>query len=277
MRRRKKILSIISSAAIFIVMEVAALNMISRNGEIQRTLIASVGHSFISGIWGLSENISDYFSLRSQNELLARENFNLSLELAKYRILNERLSNEKETDRMPSGNGFSFMPANIVKMSKNSQHNYFIIDKGYEDGVKVQDGVITSKGVLGIVDAVHAHHSFCLSFLNSSLSISASLKRNGIVGPLIWNGKSSKGAILKEIPLQVKFEPGDTVWTSGFSAIFPPGIPLGITGKSKIINGSVNEIQVELFEDFSAIRYVSVSSNNAREEIEQLEKKEEEQ
>lgn len=258
-------------------MEIAALNMIRYNGELQRTWMASVGHGFMSVVWGISDNIGDYFSLRSQNEKLARENFNLTLELAKYRIVNEINQNEEETSQLPSRFGFTFIPASIVKMASNSQHNYFIIDKGYEEGIKVQDGIITSKGAIGIVDAVNAHHSFCLSFLNSSLSISARLRREGTVGPLTWNGKGSRGAVLKEIPLQIKFNPGDTVWTSGFSNIFPPNIPLGITGKSQIINGSVNEIQVELFEDISSLRYVTVSSNTAREEIEQLEKKEEEQ
>lgn len=275
MQRGKKILSIVLRAAIFISMEIAALAMISHNGQLQRSWFAAMGHSFMSGVWGIGDNISSYFSLRSKNEQLARENFNLALELAKYRMLDEHQNNATETADMSDDFGFSFTPATIIKMARNSQHNYFIIDKGYEDGVKVQDGIITSKGAVGIVDAVHAHSSFCLSFLNSSLSISASLKRNGVVGPLSWDGKSLHSAILKEIPLQVKFAQGDTVWTSGFSAIFPPNIPLGVTGKSKIINGSVNEIRVDLFEDFSSIRYVTISSNNAREEINLLEKKEE--
>ena len=64
-----------------------------------------------------------------------------------------------------------------------------------------------------------------------------------------------------------------TVYTSGFSSIFPPDIPLGITGASRIVNGSSYEIKVTLFEDFSALRYVMVVENLNKEELKSLEDK----
>ena len=91
------------------------------------------------------------------------------------------------------------------------------------------------------------------------------------MGPLTWDGVTMDGAVLKEIPLQYKYSPGDTVWTSGNSMLFPPDIPLGIAGSSKVVNGAVNEIQVDLFQNFSALRYVTIVSNSGREEIMYLE------
>jgi rod shape-determining protein MreC len=69
----------------------------------------------------------------------------------------------------------------------------------------------------------------------------------------------------------VEFEPGDTVFTSGFSSIFPPDIPLGTTGKSRIVNGSTYEIEIELLEDFGALRYVTIVENLGKDEMKQLE------
>ena len=46
-----------------------------------------------------------------------------------------------------------------------------------------------------------------------------------------------------------------------------------------MVNGAVNEIEVDLFQNFSALRYVTVVSNSGREEImylENLENQEEE-
>ena len=112
--------------------------------------------------------------------------------------------------------------------------------------------------------------------MNSGVSISARLGNEGAIGPLVWDGISSDGAILKEIPLQYKFAPGDTVWTSGFSSIFPADIPLGVAGESRIVNGAVNEIKVKLFQSFSALRFVTIAVNNGRDEILFLESLEEE-
>lgn len=108
--------------------------------------------------------------------------------------------------------------------------------------------------------------------MNADLNISARLGRNGAVGPLAWDGKTSTGAVLKEIPLQSRFEEGDTVYTSGFSSIFPPDIPLGRVKEAKVVNGATYDIKVQLFQGFNDLRYVIVATNTEREEIEELER-----
>ena len=134
-------------------------------------------------------------------------------------------------------------------------------------------GVITGKGAIGVIDAVSSNFSYAISFRNHEMNISARLGKEGAVGPLSWDGYSSAGAILKEIPHHVEFEPGDTVFTSGFSSIFPPDIPLGTAGKSKIVNGSTYEIEIELLEDFGALRYVTIVENLAKDEMKKLEER----
>ena len=64
---------------------------------------------------------------------------------------------------------------------------------------------------------------------------------------------------------------GDTVYTSGYSSIFPPDIPLGTIGRSKIVNGATYDIDVKLFEDYGALRYVMIVDNLGKEEMKQLE------
>jgi rod shape-determining protein MreC len=146
-----------------------------------------------------------------------------------------------------------------------------IIGKGAADGVAEGDGVITGKGAVGIIDAVSENYSYARSFRNHGMSISARLGHTGAVGPLNWDGMSSNGAILREIPHHVEFEPGDTVYTSGFSSIFPADIPLGTTGEARVVNGATYEIAIRLFEDFSALRYVTIVENLGREEMKALE------
>ena len=257
MPKRSSILPTLVSAAIFILMEVAALNMLRNNSALQDVWITRGAHQLMARVWGRSEAVRFYFSLRKENERLAAENFELQQQLRRYR---EALTPEPVME--DGGRGFSYLRADILKISNNKQHNYLIINKGLADGVTDQCGIISSGGIVGIIDAVGEHHAYALSFLNTDVSISARLGTEGAVGPLAWDGIHSNGAILREIPLQYKYAPGDTVYTSGFSAIFPPDIPLGIAGASKIINGATNEISVTLFQDFSAIRYVTVVRNN---------------
>ena len=260
-------------AVVFILLEVAALLMLSHNSQLQRLWIARVSHGFMAKTWGTTQAISDYFSLKGQNDRLALENDSLQRIVRSYELAAKEADPASRPVMMD--NGFNYIPATIIKSSANTQHNYIIIDKGSDDGVTRNSGVITSNGVIGIVDAVSPHYSYAISFLNTELFISARLGESGAVGPLAWDGTSSDGAILKEIPLQFKFEPGDTVYTSGYSSIFPPDIPIGVAGESKIINGATNEIKVRLFQNHKALKYVTIVENARSKEIEAVEKQEE--
>ena len=267
--RRNSIITHIFTAAIFIILEIAALNMLSHNGAMQNVWFSKGMHAVMGTLWGGTEQIKDYFSLRKVNESLALENHELRTRLAQY----EALEQEADENKSEIAGGFRYLPASIMKISNNTQHNYMIIGKGSEDGVTTGSGVITGKGAIGVVDAVSSNYSYAISFKNHEMNISARLGKEGAVGPLSWDGKSRNGAILKEIPHHVEFEPGDTVFTSGYSSIFPPDIPLGTTGKSKIVNGATYEIEVTLFEDFGSTRHVTIVENLGKDEIKKLEKK----
>ncbi len=273
-----KILKAILNAAIFIALEIAALSMLQSNGTLQSTWVLKGIHAFHAAVWGKTEEVKYYFSLRKENDRLAAENFALSQKLRHYLV-----SEAEKTDSSWTGEGgpvasgdsvytgrYSYRQATISKISNNRQRNFIIIDKGSEDGVLPQSGLITGQGVIGIVDAVSRHYSYAISFKNAGMTVSARVGRTGPVGSLIWDGTSSNGAVLNEIPHHIAIERGDTVYTSGFSSIFPPDIPLGKVGDSRIVDGATYEIDVELFEDFRALRYVTIVRNTGREEIDSL-------
>lgn len=245
--------------------------MLSNHAPLQNSWFAKGGQAVMGAIWGTTQSIGDYFSLKQANDSLALENFRLKARMAD---LEEFISDSIRVSRLPEdgiANGYRYIPATISKISKNTQHNYIIIGKGSNDGVMEGNGVITDKGAVGVIDGVSKNFSYARSFQNHGMSISARVGKTGVSGPIIWDGIHSNGALLQEIPLHVEISVGDTVYTSGFSSIFPPDIPLGVTGESRIVNGSTSEIKVRLFEDFSALRYVTIVENIGKNEIKELE------
>ena len=269
MPKERPLASRIINLAVFILLEAAALLMLSNNSTLQKLWIARISHGFMAKTWGASQSVRNYFSLKRQNDELALENESLRESLRSYQLA----AKESDPSSLPvlRDNGFKYIPATIIKSGTNSQHNYLILDKGSEDGVVENSGIVTSKGVIGIVDAVSKHYSFAISFLNKELNISARIDTSGAVGPLAWDGLRTDEGVLREIPLQFKYNPGDTVYTSGYSAIFPPDIPLGVAGEAKVINGATNEIRVKLFQDHSALKYVTIIENTRIREIEEIE------
>ena len=271
--RKGNIIYHLINAAIFIVLEVAALNMLRNNSPLQDTWFAKGSHTVMGTIFGWNLDIKEYFTLRKRNDQLALENFELASRLAE---LEDYIADNLRQSQLPSDgivNGYRYIPATIEKISNNSQHNYIIIGKGSEQGVTKGSGIITRKGAIGVIDAVSENFSFARSFKNHGMSISARLSKTGAVGPLTWDGIHSNKALLKEIPHHMVFSPGDTVFTSGYSSIFPPDIPLGVTGEANIVNGATYEIEVTLFEDYSALRYITIVENLNKGEIKSLEGK----
>ena len=271
--RKASLIPYLINAAIFLALEIAALSMLFNNGELQKIWISKGSHAFMSGVWGFTQKVSDYFSLDEANERLAKDNFELMIRVSQ---LEEKLADKGEQIFLPEraqSSRFRFRNASIVKISTGTQHNYFILDKGSADGITNGAGVITQSGAVGIVDAVSEHYSYAISLQNHNMSISARLGRDGRNGPLSWDGKRSNRAVLREIPHHVEITPGDTVYTSGHSSIFPADIPLGTVKGAEIVNGATYDIQVELFEDFGALRYVSIVENLGKEEINTLEKR----
>jgi rod shape-determining protein MreC len=271
MAGKRNVTGTLISTAIFILMEIAALNMLDRNGAEQHFFMAKWRNAATGWLWETETAVSGYFSLRKTNEALSLENQNLFEELRRYRTA-ESMASVDSMAATADGEGFRYTPATIVKISRGTQHNYIILGQGSDDGIRPESGIITAQGVVGIVDTVSRHYSYAVSLMNADLNISARLGREGAVGPLSWDGLTSTGAVLREIPLQSKFEPGDTVYTSGFSSIFPSGIPLGTVGDAKVVNGATYDIKVSLLQGINDLKYVIVAENTGRGEIRELEK-----
>lgn len=270
MPQGQKTSSFFVCAATFILLEVAALAMLHASSTLQNIWLNRASHRTMAFLWGSGEAVRSQFQLDRLNQDLQAENARLQARLRAY----ERLGvSEEELDRMAARESaaYRYTPATVVKMSRNRVHNYIILNKGSEDGIRPQSGIISDLGVVGIVEAVDRHYSYGLTLMNPEMSIGTRIGRTDIVAPLSWDGHSTGRAIVRDLPPHYAIEPGDTVRTSGYSTIFPPGIPIGVTGGSHLVDGSTRRVEVQLFQDFSTVRYVTVVENLERTEIMALE------
>jgi rod shape-determining protein MreC len=133
-------------------------------------------------------------------------------------------------------------------------------------------GVIDQNGVVGIVNVVTEHHARVISLLNPNFRLSCKIKGNESFGSLVWDGNDPRYVVLEELPRHTKYQKGDTVITSGYSAVFPEGIPVGVVvSNNKGRNENFFALKVRLLSDFSTLNNVQVVLNNASEELRRLE------
>ncbi len=272
MPRGQKTSSYFVCAATFILLEVAALALLHGSSTMQNIWLTRMSHRTMAFLWGSGETVRSQFQLDRLNRDLHAENARLQERLRAYE---RRDVAQEELDRMAEREAASYRytPATVVKMSRNRTRNYIILNKGSEDGIRPQSGIISDRGVVGIVEAVDRHYAYGLTLMNPEMSVGARLGRTDIVAPLSWDGRGTGRAILRDLPPHYEITPGDTVRTSGYSTIFPPGLPIGVTGDARLVDGSTLQVEVFLFQDFAALRYVTVVENLERTEILSLEEK----
>jgi rod shape-determining protein MreC len=162
---------------------------------------------------------------------------------------------------------FDFISAEVVSNSISSQFNYITINKGKADGIAPDMGVVSSKGVVGIVSVVSDHYAVILPVLNPKFRLSCKVLRSNNFGSLTWNGRDPRMADLEELPRHVVFQKGDTVVTSGYSAIFPSGIRVGtIAAHKKQRDDNFYTLEVLLATDFTSLQHVRIINNKRQKE-----------
>jgi rod shape-determining protein MreC len=149
--------------------------------------------------------------------------------------------------------------------------NYLIVDKGSVDGIEEDMGVFASSGVVGVVQRVSEHYAVVLPIINPDQVISAKIKRNDQIASVEWDGYSPKFAKLEGIPNHIDVQAGDSIVTSGFSAIFPKGILIGVVDKASHSEHTMFcDVDVALAVDFQSLSYITIALYRDKKELSNL-------
>lgn len=271
---------------LFVLCELISFVLIYRNNAYQRNMMWTSANVITGSISSVSNAVFSYLDLQKVNQELLERNSILEMETIRLREQLKELSldtmnfnpvfQEDTTfapDLQDKKYTYKFVTARAVNSSTSYLNNYITINKGSEDGIRPDMGVVSPHGIVGIVMTVRDHYSVVISLLNTKLNISCKVKGTNFSGPLSWKGGDATYAYLGELPTHAVFEKGDTIVTSGNSAIFPPGIMAGIVDSySKQRDDNFYSLKVRLATDFYALDALCVILNDMQEEQREIEK-----
>ena len=185
---------------------------------------------FLNGIANDSKEtlnkLNGYFVLKKINSDLIQENLFLKNKL-------ESVSKNANSDSIHNTT-FYYQNAKVISNNLSYLKNYLVIDKGIKNGLSKEMGVISSTGIVGIINHSSLNYSSVMSVLNIETKINAKVKRSSYFGTLEWDGSSSEHLLLNDIPETADVKIGDSIITGGMSLIFPEGINIGVV--SNLIN-----------------------------------------
>lgn len=253
---------------LFLLLEVICLSLVFSYNGYQNTAYLNSANAISGYLFGKYNTIRSYFHLKSVNDSLSIQN---------ARLLNRLPANFTAPDTSSGiktdSNGqrqYEYFPAKVVNNSVNRPLNYITIHRGSDQDITAGMGVTGPRGIVGIVRQVSKNYAVVMSLLHKNTRISAMLPRTGNFGSVQWNIENldPRYGILTDIPKNVPVYKGDTVTTSGYSAIFPRGLTIGYIDRvTESESSNFHVIRIKFATDFRTLQYVYVIKNlNAAEQ-----------
>lgn len=216
----------------------------------RNSFVHSTGN--ITGSFLNSRNgIYEYLNLKDENDRLRKENALLRM---KALVTADTLLGDETTFLFADDIPYRVFPSRVIKNDYSKRDNFITLDIGKEQGVEPDMGVITTDGILGIIDISSSRFSRVISILNSEVSLNAQIKGSNIIGSLTWDGSDPYVMSLVDVPRLAKVTKGDTIVTGKQSTTFPPDILIGTIKDAQLVeNGSRYKIDVALFNDMTDV------------------------
>lgn len=252
---------------VFLILEVVSMVLLFQYNSYQGSAWFSSANAVTGKLYEWDANVETFFSLTKVNQELTQRNAYLEQEVQK--LSDSLVSVTKDSsiyhrDQFALLRNYRLIPAKVVANSVDKPGNLMTIDKGSADGIHKDMGVISGTGVVGIVYLVAEHYAIVIPVLNTKSNICCMIQNRGYFGYLRWKGGVSDLAYLEEVPRHAHFKLGDYVVTSGYSAVFPPGVRVGrILHVFNSADGLSYRVQLRLSTDFARLRDVCVIDDAA--------------
>lgn len=253
---------------LFLVLEIIAFFLIVNFNNKQKEIFLYSSNLFSGYVLDRYDSGVNYLNLSTLNDSIASEN---------ARLLAKIYNQEKPEifQSLPKDSVFEkyvFHPARIINKSINLRNNRFTLNKGLNDGIEAGMGVLSPKGVVGVVHKTNKRYCSVMPLVNTQFQLSVKIQNKNYFGDLIWQPYDARYMLLKHIPKHASLTVGDTVLTSGYSTIFPADIPVGTIDEIALPAGSnYFDINVKLFAEIARLEYVYIIENKLKELQEEME------
>lgn len=249
------------------------LLIVTQNSR-QRGIASQTWTVYSSAVSGKVSSWWSIFGLRSQLDSLQAREADMRERLIAIELADTSAVQVPAVDSssLSADEQYSLMAARIVNKQPYSRAgNSFIINRGKKNGLSRGQGVVGSQGPVGVVTDVTNRYARVMSVLDPDIRISAALSSKDY-GTLQWSGDDPRKAVLLYIPDYIEQpEDNDTIYTTGFSAVFPTGLPIGRARSFDREAGSgFWRIEVDLFENYISSDRVFVVSNLHKPELDSL-------
>ncbi|MFK7787321.1 MAG: rod shape-determining protein MreC [Crocinitomicaceae bacterium] len=258
----------------FALLQGIALTIYFTFSTFPRTQYLTTASSISGTVMDWRNDITKHFELSNSNKKLQKENASLREELLENKIaLSAPVGMDSVVlDKEHFIQRFEYIPGTIISSSHSRRNNYFTLDIGSEQGVEPGMGVISGKGIVGVIHNTSKYFSVVKSCLTKDINTDILIQESGEPGFLEWDGHDPRRGSMTCVSNDRSIKKWSKIVTGGKSGIFPRGIPVGKVEKTKPVEGQpVWDVTVLFAENYRTVQYVAVVKNILKSEQDKLE------
>jgi rod shape-determining protein MreC len=178
---------------------------------------------------------------------LEEENQKLKAEILKYK---NQISEIEKTypilDFVKKYQIQNYEIAKVIGISSDNWSDFFFIDKGRKDGIKIGDLVLKDGFLIGVVKNVGDFSSEVLTVSDENFKITVKTRKTQEIS--FFQGLERNKGILKYVRPEQDIRIGDIVETTVINSEAAEGVPIGIIRKISPKEGEFfREVEVETF------------------------------
>ncbi len=260
----------------FVVLQIIALSFLVRYNKFHEAAFMGVANEATGLVGARYDYVEYYFRLKNTNDSLVRENTLLRNSLPQNfenaDTTQAMITDSVRNDTLGRLRKYMWRPAKVVSNTITLQNNYLTIERGMNQGVGREMGVISATGIVGTVVDVSANYAVVMSLLHRQSRVSAKMKKSGESGIIQWDGESPFFLTLINVPKSEPVAKGDTVVTSQYSYHITQGLMIG-TVAAIIDDKSSNfyTMKIKPATNFYNLEHVTVVENLMKDEQKKLE------
>lgn len=250
---------------IFLLLQIICFVFIFNFNRYHKVMFINSSSAMLGGLYEQRANLAEYIRLGDVNDSLAEANAIMkNHDLKNYRLMGDDLLlyNDSLYKQV-----FEYKTARVINVSINRNTNFITLDKGSALGIEEDAGVISAGNLVGIVKEVSEHFAVVMPLINTNFRSTVKLGRSGDMGQYTWDAESAEQGQVNEIPKHIRVNPGDSIFTTGFSNYFPENILIGTVAEaSSFPEDEFQRIQLNLATNFRALSHADIVINLLKEE-----------
>jgi rod shape-determining protein MreC len=259
-RRRRAVLALLVAVSLILLTAYFGESPSSPLHSVQRGIVEVLSpvqegaSKVLSPVRDVAGWFSDTFKAKSQRDQLLKQVQTLRAENASLQaaaIQNTQLHNLVGLDNSIAVASYHPVGAHVISRDPTLWYATIEVDKGTDDGVRVDDPVIGDKGLVGKVSTVAGTVSVVTLITDHSYAVTAQVQDQlgdtGVLVPAVGNPNQ---LLLQYLPPHAPISVGQQVVTAGFKSgpldsLYPPGIPIGLVSNANQ-NDLLNNRQVQV-------------------------------